>query len=126
MEKIITIKKSTEEFFRAYIEILRPFLNKLTNKEADILAEIVHQNYIKRDIKDKSDRFKLILDSDNRRLIEDKLGITSHTFRNALTSFKAKRLSNESNEIKDICLVIPDKNFKLVFNFIIEDNDKEE
>lgn len=121
MEKEYTIKKEAREFFRAYVEILKPFLKNIRDREADVFAEILYQNYQKQEV-NKSDRFKLILSNEGRRLMEAKLNINSPVMRNALSRLKKKKLILEDNTIHDAYLVYPEKNKKnsITFSFIIE------
>jgi len=121
MEKQYTIKKEARDFFRAYVEILKPFLKNIRDREADIFAEILYQNYQKREV-GKIDRFKLILSSEGRRTIEEKLNINSPVMRNALSSLKKKNLIREDNTIHDAYLVYPEKDKKnsITFSFIVE------
>lgn len=116
----IPITKDTRGFFRAYVELLKPFL-KLRNRQADLFAELLYENYLRSDIKDKSDRFKLILEQDNRKKIEERLGMTTAVFRNSLTILRNKKLLDKLNRIPDPYLAIPEKNnFELKFQFIIK------
>lgn len=124
-EKIFNIPVSKYKFFRGYIELLKPFLSGLTSKEADVVAELMYQNYLKQEIPNKTDRFKLILESSNRRLIEQKLEITSASFRNILCSLKTKKIIDDNNELRDIFLVLPDDTFTITFNFKFDDGIKE-
>lgn len=119
--KTIPIKKNKREFFRAYVEILRPFLKQIRKREADLFAELLYQNYIRAEIKNKIDRFKLILEQENRKKIEQYLGMTTAVFRNSLTILRKKGLVTEDNLIPDAYLLYPkENNFELKFNFIIE------
>ncbi len=124
-KRVFTLPTKEKEFFRYYIELIKPFLNKITNKEADILAELIYQNYLKKDIKNKIDRFKLILESSNRRKIENNLNISSSAFRNGLNSLKNRKILDDNNLIKDIFLIEPTDTFELTFNFKIKSNEQE-
>lgn len=120
-EKILTLKKTRREFFRAYVEILKPFLKKLRSKDADVFAELLYQNSIKSDIKNKKDRFKLIFDADNRKEMEEHLKMSSQTFRNSLTNLRYRNLLEKDNTIPDLYLIVPDREkFALKFNFVFE------
>ena len=121
MEKQFTIKKDERAFFRAYIELIRPFLKKIRSREADVFAELLYQHYLRKDIKNKYDRFRLVLGNDSRRVMEKQLDISEAVFRNALSGLRQRELLSDDNTIPDVYIVTPDdKNFKLIFNFIIE------
>jgi len=122
MKKEFGLTLTEREFFRAYVEMLKPFLKRIRDREADVFAELIFWNYKKRDIKNKNDRFKLIMDADCRRQIEEKLGVSTAIFRNALTGLRGRGLLLDDNTINDVYLVTPEKKVTLsfVFNIINE------
>lgn len=123
MEKAYKIRRGTRPFFRSYIELLRPFLKGITNREADIFAELLYYNYLKSDVPNKQDRFALILNTEIRKEIEQELGISSAILRNALTSLRKKGLLKENNTISDAYLVPKkEKSITLKFTFILENS----
>ena len=122
MEKKFNITfNENEKFYRAYVELLKPFLKGIRDREADVLAQLLYHNNARKEIVDKADRFKLILTPDSRRIIESKLNISTAIFRNALTGLRNKGILREDNTLSDTLLVYPvDKKIKLEFNFVIE------
>lgn len=122
MEKKFSFQYKRRHFYRAYVEILKPFLKEITSREADVFAELLYFNYIKRDIPNIKDRFKIILDTDIRKEITLYLNITDDIFRNCLSKLRKRQLLKEDNTISDIYLVIPTKNkFSITFEFVIDD-----
>tara|TARA_R110000796_G_scaffold2953_1_gene11310 strand:- start:11336 stop:11710 length:375 start_codon:yes stop_codon:yes gene_type:complete len=117
MTKEFNLALKEREFFRAYIEMLKPFLKKIRDREADVFAELIYWNYKKRDIKNKNDRFKLIMDADCRKQIEEKIGISTAIFRNALSGLRQRGLLLDDNTINDVYLVTPEKKVTLSFIF---------
>lgn len=117
MIKEFPININEREFFRAYIEMLKPFLKKIRDREADVFAELIYWNHKKREIRNKNDRFKLIMDPDCRRLIETKIGISTAIFRNALTGLRSRGLLLDDNTIHDTYLISPQDEVKLSFVF---------
>jgi len=120
MKKEFGLTLTEREFFRAYVEMLKPFLKKIRDREADVFAELIYWNHKKREIKNKNDRFKLIMDPDCRRLIEDKLNISTAIFRNALTGLRSRGLLLDDNTISDVYLVSPESKVTLSFIFNIK------
>jgi hypothetical protein len=121
MEKSFTLTQDRRKFFRSYVEVLRPFLKKIRTREADVFAELLYYNYIKRSVKDEIDRAKLVLSADIRRDIESHLGISTAIFRNALSGLRQKGLLNENNTIKNVYLVMgDDEKLELKFTFVIK------
>ena len=119
------LKRDERRFFRAFVELIRPFLRKVRTREADVLAELLYHNYRKQEsVRNKQDRFKLILDHDNRREMEDYLGISEAVFRNALSGLRQRGILLDDNTISDAYLItkLPEEEemFTLKFNFLIE------
>ena len=64
-------------FFRKYVDIIQTIMDKkfqLRRREADVLAELLYYNYIKRDITDAGDRSMIIFDISTRKLMQNNLG----------------------------------------------------
>lgn len=123
MEKKINLKKPIRIAFRSYIEFMRPFLNGATSKELDVLSELIYQNYLKSNIPDIKDRFLIILNSSNRRDIENQLRMSSASFRNCLFSLKEKQILNDNYEVRNSLLIYPTKDLKIELNIQIEDEE---
>lgn len=116
------IKRTSLEFNRVYIELIRPFLNGCTDKECDVLAEIIRLRHGKKDIKSDIDRMSIILNTNGRKQICENIGISSATLRNALVGLRKKRVIREDNTITPAILPkIVDGKSELIFNFDITD-----
>ena len=121
MEKSFTLKQDRRQFFRAYVEMLRPFLKKIRGREADVFAELLYYNFVKKDVKNDVDRAKLVLSPEIRRDIESHLGISTAIFRNALSGLRQKGLVKEDNTIGNTYLVMgDDEKLELKFTFLIK------
>jgi hypothetical protein len=121
MEKKYTFTQGTRKFFRAYVEMIRPFLKNIRTREADVFAELLYYNYVKKEIKDPIDRSKIVLGPEIRRDIEKQLHISTAIFRNALSGLRAKGLVKEDNTISETYLVMTDdKKVELKFIFVLE------
>jgi len=121
MNKTYTIKKDIRTFYRAYIELMRPFLKGMRKREADVFSELLYQNYVKQDIKNSEDRFKVIFNSDNRKMMETNLNVSTDVFAVTLSSLKKKGLVEYNNTIKELFLIVPiDNQFSVSFNFEIQ------
>lgn len=125
MEKEYPIKKKRDEFFRAYVEMIRPFLD-INNREADVFAELIRQNYKRINIQDKQDRFRLILSNEGRGEIELRLGISRAVLRNIICKLKAhpkKLIKKEDNTIHNAYLIEPNgKKASIKFIFELEND----
>lgn len=106
MKKEFTIRRNSErEVFRAYVEMLKPFLKGLRSRECDVFAEILYQYSLRKSIQSKRDRFALVLNSDGREDIADSLNMSQATLRNAVSSLRKKGLLKDDNTIADVYLL---------------------
>lgn len=106
MKKEFTIRRKSErEVFRAYVEMLKPFLKGLRSRECDVFAEILYQYSLRKNIQSKRDRFALVLNGDGREIIADTLNMSQATLRNAVSSLRKKGLLKDDNTIADVYLL---------------------
>jgi predicted transcriptional regulator len=120
MEKEIPINTNIKKFFRQYVEVLQPLFD-IRSREADVFAALLYESYLRRDIGDLKDRFKLILDYDTKIKIQEELNMTTAVFRNCLTRLRKKGLVGKYDIIKPGYLINPDEketvNIKFIFKF---------
>jgi len=125
MERKLRFQFNSRHFYRAYVEVLKPFLKDITSREADVFSELLYYNWVKRDIPNIKDRFKIILDGDIRKEITSYLKISDAIFRNCLSKLRKRELLKEDGTIADVYLVIPTKGkFTITFEFNVNDNGK--
>ena len=120
MEKILPLRTTEKVFFRQYVEILDPLI-KLRDKELDVLAELLYYNNKLKDI-DIKNRWKLILDYDNKKDIANTLGISVASLGNNLSSLRKKGIIVDNRVVANL-LVHPGEEFKLTFKFTFLPND---
>ena len=123
MDKVVPIKTKEAVFYRQYVELLNPLI-KLRPKELDLLAELLYHNNKLKDI-DIKNRWKLILDYDNKKDMATNLDMSVASLGNNLSYLRKKGIII-NNQVSNNFLVYPDKNFKLTFNFIIDDGQRED
>jgi len=117
MEKELKIDTNTKKFFRQYVEILQPFI-KLRANEADVLAGLLYHSYLRKDIGNLIDRFKLVFDYDTRLKIQEELNMSTPVFRNCLSRLRKKKIIGEHNVIPPYYLVNPtEENFSIKYTF---------
>jgi len=120
MEKIVPLKSKESKFFRQYVEILNPIILRMRSKELDVLSELLSHNNKLKHI-DLKNRWKLILDYDNKKEIAEKLKISIESFGNILTALRKKGVIID-NQVISYLLVYPDSDFNLTFKFSIEND----
>ena len=119
MEKILPLKTSEKVFFRQYVQILNPLI-KLRDKELDVLAELLYHNNKLKSI-DIKNRWKLILDYDNKKDIANDLDMSVASLGNNLSSLRKKGII-VNNKVVSNLLVHPGKEFKLTFKFSVSED----
>lgn len=108
------------KFYRQYIELLQPIL-KLRKREADVFAELLYHNYLRRDIKNPADRFKLVFDISTRNQISERLGISNAVIQQALGGLRKKNVIRGIT-LRETFTVEPKYGtFTLSFKFIVDD-----
>lgn len=118
MEKEIPIQTDRRKFFRQYVEILKPIC-KLRDREADVLAELLYQAYIRKDINNLIDRFKLVFDYDTKIKMQDDIGMSTAVFRNCITQLRKKKIIGKNNVINLFYLINPDDDIvSIKYNFL--------
>ena len=118
MNKIVPIKTTVEVFFLQYLNILSP-ITRIQGKEAEVLAELMYQNYLKSHIPEE-DRFKLIFGSTMRAMMIQRLETSGPIFRNAITKLR-KQGAIVDNKLHNSFLLTIDKEISVSFKFKIED-----
>lgn len=124
-------------FYKKYIELIQCTMdkkNKLSKRELDILTELVHHSYLKRDIENLKDRFTLVFNISTRREIQYTLGkrsdktgvvkpISNAIIQQALGGLRKKGYIKGIN-LPSVLLIEPtDNKFKLGFVLNIKPNE---
>ena len=124
MEKLIPIISTDRLIFKSYVKFISLLtLAKIRPKAADVFAELLYLNYIKSDIVNKADRFKVIFDYDTKNEIKNTLGISDASLQNHLTYLRHKKLI-EDNSISDYYLIYPNENMTIGMRFILNSDNR--
>lgn len=118
MNKVIPIKTNIERFFIQYLDILSP-ITRIQGKEAEVLAELMYQNYLKSHIPEE-DRFKLIFSPIMRSSMINRLDTSGPIFRNAITKLR-KLGAIIDNRLHPAYVLLLDKEMNINFKFKLED-----
>ena len=124
MKKEFTLNhyKTEREIFRAYVELISPFLRGLRNRESDVFAELLYRYYLKKDVRNPRDRFALVLNSDSREDMAEVLGMSQAVLRNAISSLRKKGILKGDNSIADVYLLdLSKKKLNLSFLFTVSE-----
>ena len=118
MEKNFTLAFPDEKtLLRGIIEMLKPFLKGIRDREADVFAWLLLANYKRKHILDKKDRFELILNTNSRKELYKDLEMNGPTLRNALVGLRKAKLLKEDNTINDFWLFDIDETKKITISF---------
>lgn len=110
-------------FYIQYVTIIAQLFS-LSAKPAETLAEILYQNYRFRNIVTETKyRWITVFDVENRKVMQENLGIEDKNFSNFLTALRKKDVL-KGIEVNDKFVVYPDieedvVKFELKFNFSI-------
>ena len=121
-EKTITMPAvEPRKFYRQYIELLQPVL-RLRKREADVFAELLYHNYLRRDIPNKEDRSRLVFDISTREKIQTKLNISNAVIQQALGGLRKKNVIIGIKLRESFTIEPKDGVFTLSFKFVVKDN----
>jgi hypothetical protein len=120
MEKVLNFQTDLKKVFRAYVELLQPVL-KLQKRNADVFAEILYLNYVKRNIP-YEDRFDLIFSTSYKKIIKENLNITDAILQNSLSSLRKINLIVD-NCVPEKYLIYPkDNKISVKYNISINED----
>ena len=127
--KIANLNVKLKELFFKWLDITKAF-HKLNNQQQQVLALLLYYHYIyKKDITNNKILWKIVFDYDTKiKIMEDpvlKTGLTVGALNNIFTVLRKNNIISDG-EISKIFipeLEIKSKQFKVIFNFNIIDND---
>lgn len=124
-QKVANLNVPLKQLFIRWLEITRAF-HKLSNQEQQVLALLLYYHYIlKKDITNNKILWKMVFDYDTKLKIKEELDMNDNIFQNKLTELRKKNIikNNEINPYFIPDLSLDSKNFKVIFNFNIIDNE---
>lgn len=119
----IPIKIKSNQFFRVLLDVIDKFppINGLMKREMDVLAEIMYQNYLNRDIKEFNRRQIVIFSKDNKSVMRSRLEMTEGSFNDYLCRLRRKNVITKDNKLTQFLDIIPDGKYEFRINFDIND-----
>lgn len=121
---VIAIKSSLNgNFFRIWLEFLRPF-HKLTERETDVLAALIKQRYeLSKVVSDKDILNRLLMSEDTKRKIREECNISQVYFQVIMTKLKKNKIISDGLiNPRFIPRVENDsKSFQLLLSFNLEE-----
>lgn len=117
----LTIATDDRKFFRQILEVLNSFppLDKLRNKELDVLSSIMYYNYLYKDL-DEEVRWKVINNKLTRKEIREYIGMKEDVFNNNLSVIRKTGLIDSTGRLSTMLQIYPGSTYKIEFNFNIE------
>lgn len=123
--KIANINVKLKGLFFRWLDITMVF-HRLTDKERGVLALLLYYHYItKREVTNNKILWKIVFDYDTKMKIKEELGLKDAGFQNLLTSLRKKGVIKDNMIIPTYVPELDDdaKEFKIVFNLKITDNE---
>lgn len=124
--KVATLNITLKDLFSRWLQITHSF-HKLNNQQQQVLALLLYHHYqLRKETTNNKILWKLVFDYDTKMKIKEELNMNDNSFQNILTKLRKKYIIIDG-EISSI--YIPDldlntKNFKVIFNFNIVNNEK--
>lgn len=123
--KTANLNVSLKELFNKWLDVTKSF-HKLNNQEQQVLALLLYHHYLlKKDITNNKILWKVVFDYDTKLKIREDLEMQDSVFQNTLTKLRKKNIiqNNEINPYFIPDLSLDSKNFRVVFNFNIVENE---
>ena len=115
----IPVKTNIDKFYRQLVGLLSSFapIKKLRPRELDVLAEILYQNYVHRNITEDV-RHIVVFSYKIRQVMQGRLGIKEDTFNVHLNTLRKNGIIEKDNKIPAFLIkIIPDKTFEFTVLF---------
>ena len=119
----IPIKSNVRDFYRSLLMLMHSFapINKLIPKEIEVLAEIMYQNYLNRDIV-QNKRNIIVFSTENRAIMRNNLGMAESALNDYLSRIRRKGIITKNNELLPFLSIIPEDNkYELLIKFSINE-----
>jgi hypothetical protein len=124
--KTATLNVTLKNLFFRWLDITRSF-HKLNNQQQQVLALLLYYHYIyRKETTNNKILWTIVFDYDTKMKIKDELEMSDNSFQNILTNLRKKGII-VNGEISNMFipeLDLNSKNFKVIFNFNIVDNEK--
>ncbi len=124
--KIANLNVTLKDLFFKWLDITKSF-HKLNNQQQQVLALLLYHHYLlKKETTNNKILWKLVFDYDTRMKIKEELEMSDNVFQNILTILRKKKviIDGEISKVFIPELDLSTKNFKVIFNFNIVDNEK--
>lgn len=120
----LTIDTEPRKFYRQVLELLSSFkpLDKLRNKELDVLAIYMYYNN-KYKLIDEDLRYRIINDTATRREMQNDLGVNEDVFNNNLSLIRKTGVIDMDGKLVKFLQVCPGEKYDMVITFNIKGNE---
>ena len=127
--KIANLNIKLKDLFFTWLDITKSF-HKLNNQQQQVLALFLYYHYLyNKEITNEKILWKILFDYDTKLKIKEdevfKNGLSDNSFQNIMTHLRKKGIIKD-NKISSVYIPeisIKSKNFKIIFNFNIVDNE---
>jgi len=125
--KQANIKTGRKHFFKHWLVLIKPF-HKLTDQEIDVVSLFLYYHYeYKHGTTNEKMLWSYVFDYDTKMQVKKELGMKDPGLQNVLTALRKKKviINNRINPAYIPDLNKKDKNFKIVFNLLFNEEVKE-
>ena len=118
----IPLNVSINVFYKTLLTLMNKFppIRGLRNKELEVLAEIMYQNYQNRSVTDFNKRQILIFSREGRTIMQKRLGLKEGSFNDYLAKLRKKGVIH-NNKLLPFLNIIPKDTYEFSIKFSIND-----
>ena len=116
----LDINTTYSKVFRQVVEVIRsiPPLNKLRNRELDVLAVLMYYNFKYKDVNEDI-RWRIINDSYTKEEMRKEIDMSVGVFNNNISVLRKFSIVNKEGKIPSFLMIDMDNKFEVKFNFKI-------
>jgi hypothetical protein len=117
----LDINTTQKKGFRQIVEVIRsiPPLNKLRNKELDVLAILMYYNYKYKHVAEDI-RWRIINDTSTKREMQSEINMTEDIFNNNISLVRKAGLLDKSGKLPSFLMIDIGDKYEVKFNFKIQ------
>lgn len=124
--KTATLNVTLKNLFFRWLDITKSFHN-LNNQQQRVLALLLYYHYqYKKETTNNKILWTIVFDYDTKMKIKEELDMNDNSFQNMMTQLRKKNviINGEISSRFILELDLNTKNFKVIYNFNIVDNEK--
>ena len=110
-------------FYRVLLAMMDKFppIKGLMNREMDVLAELMYQNYQNKNIEDVNKRQIILFSTDSRKIMQGRLSMNEGSYNDYLSRLRRKKVITKDNKLLPFLNIIPGDKYEFLVKFNINE-----